>query len=475
MSTSPYNPSAYNPSTLDLVQTPSDAINQVEIPDEEMPTAAKADAPAAQLPQEFDRFAPDPLPGDFISTYSWWADIVELPWVLHEAAAIQLVAAILNRNKVFIQNGGIWYPMDLWMALLSRSGGGRSTILNVARDVLGEGKFDKSVVQNCFWGSVSAMQQELSNDLEGHFYFWGELSTVLKSFDSGLFTGAKEWFTDLYDNSSVPAAKVYRKDRNGNSNTEPITFSCAPRINILAASSEAWFYDHLSDSDNFGGWLPRWVFVCAGENQRSVPRPIPHDPKIRSELAQQLCRIDQLKGQAQISEEILKDYDRWYTSEQERFKAHPRRDLAEPYFGRYRGLILKLAVIYEASSMGLSSNTTTINVSWQSWERAKKKCIEWSNNLFEMLKTGMSSIGQWQKKFLDHIGRFGDSGISQNEFTRAFQTVEPTIRETNLATLLKSRQIHTFHRKTAGKPAHMFVLEEFCGGRCTDCVGSGTV
>jgi len=420
----------------------------------------------------FPRFAPSPIPGDFISKYSWWADIVELPWVLHEAVAIELIAAILNRNGVYLQNGGIWYAMDLWMALLSASGGGRSTILKVAKDVLTEAGYDKNLVKNSFWGSAPAMQEGLSNNTEGHFYFWGELSNVLKTFDSGLFIGAKEWFTDLYDNPTVPAAKVYRTGKKKKSATAPITFDHSPRINILAASSEAWFYDHLSDSDSFGGWLPRWVFVSAGENQRSVPRPIPHDPAMRSELAQQLRRIGQLKGQAQIPEEILKDYDLWYASEQERFKSHSRRDLAEPYFGRYRGIVLKLAVIYEASSMVIESEGMPIQVSWESWDRAKQKCAEWSGNLFEMLKTGMSSIGQWQKKFLDYVGQSRE-GVSQNDFTRAFQTVDPKIRETNLYTLIKSRQIHQLKRKTKGKPAQIYILEESCRGRCEQCGGNG--
>lgn len=422
-------------------------------------------------PDGFHRFAPTPLSGDFISKYAWWADIVELPWVLHEATAIELVAAILNRNGVHVLNGSIWYPMDLWMALLSRSGGGRSTILNSAKDLLKEAGYDKNLVQNSFWGSAPAMQEALSNSTEGQLYFWGELATVLKTFDTALFMAAKEWFTDLYDNPAIPAAKVYRSGKK-KSGTKPIVFDHSPRINILAASSEAWFYDHLSDSDSFGGWLPRWVFVTAGENQRTVARPIPYDAAMRSELAQQLKRIGRLKGPAHIPEEILRDYDQWYAAEQERFKSHARRDLAEPYFGRYRGTVLKLAVIYEASSMSIDGNEKTINVSWQSWNRAKQKCAEWSANLFEMLKTGMSATGQWQKKFIDFIGKSGEKGVPQNAFTRAFQTVDPRIRETNFDTLVKSGQIHTFKLKTGGKPALMLVLEEDCKGRCGNCEGT---
>ena len=62
---------------------------------EDMPV--HEDAPGIVVPQPVIY---TPGGGDFISTYTDWADVVELPRAMHEAIAMQLVAALLNRNGV---------------------------------------------------------------------------------------------------------------------------------------------------------------------------------------------------------------------------------------------------------------------------------------------------------------------------------------------------------------------------------------
>ena len=81
------------------------------------------------------RMEPPPAPMDFISTYADWADVAEAPRTVHEAIAIQLVAATLNRRGVFIDWG---YPlsMDLWMGIIAESGIGKNTSMGPARDIL---------------------------------------------------------------------------------------------------------------------------------------------------------------------------------------------------------------------------------------------------------------------------------------------------------------------------------------------------
>jgi len=58
----------------------------------------------SQQDEKEQEFAPIPK-GNFITKYREYADVVEVPADAHEAVAMALLAAVLNRNGVCIQNG----------------------------------------------------------------------------------------------------------------------------------------------------------------------------------------------------------------------------------------------------------------------------------------------------------------------------------------------------------------------------------
>ena len=91
---------------------------------------------------------------DFISGYADYADVLEAPRILHELVGIQLVATALNRNGVTFQNGPIPYSLDLWMALLSGSGAGRSTTVGLAAPIL-KGADLEGLEGSVRWGSAA--------------------------------------------------------------------------------------------------------------------------------------------------------------------------------------------------------------------------------------------------------------------------------------------------------------------------------
>ena len=402
--------------------------------------------------------------GDFISTYATWADVVELPRTIHEAVAMQLVASLLNRAGVYIRNGRIWYPMDLWMVLLTESGGGRSTQLGFAADILKSAGIS-GLLNDCRWGSAPAFLQELSDNLTGHLYLWSEMSEKLALFNSGTFQayGAKSWLTDRYDNRTTPEEVRYRST-NKSSDTPPITFAVAPRINILAASSENWFYTNLAEDDSAGGWLPRWVFVRVGKRGRSCARPAEPDPAVAATLSSQLQAISKLSGEATMPEEIWQDYELWYEETQRIFESHPSPALAVPYWNRHKGMILKLAVIFEASA------NHRLVVGWDSWKRAKEKSAELVHDIFDMLDTKMTATGYTLKRYEDHIRDRGSDGLLKSEFTYAFK--DDPDREKHLTTLFGGDVIHQFIRPGKGRPGTILVHRDHCSGRCGRC---GTV
>jgi hypothetical protein len=110
------------------------------------------------------------------------------------------------------------------------------------------------LIHNRTWGSRQALYQMIAEHPAGLFV-WTELSVVLKKLGDKSFAGAKEWLTDLYDNLEIPEAIRYRVTGK-KSDTPPIEFSQAPRINILATSSVDWFLSNVSQEDALGGFIP---------------------------------------------------------------------------------------------------------------------------------------------------------------------------------------------------------------------------
>jgi len=102
----------------------------------------------------------------------------------------------------------------------------------------------------------------------------GEFSEKMKTLNGAQFgaVGAKEWLTDRYDDLSIPASWVYRKTGK-ETDTPPIVFQFAPRLNILATSSEEWFFKNLAVEDSAGGFVPRWLLIRVTGPGRDVAIP----------------------------------------------------------------------------------------------------------------------------------------------------------------------------------------------------------
>jgi hypothetical protein len=425
---------------------------------------------------------------DFINTYTRWADVVELPREAHEATAIQLIATLLNRNGVFINNGRIKYSMDLWMALLSESGGGRSTSLEAIDQVLQVAdaetmakipKEDKAwgfnlpsplrdIINNDRWGSPQTMFQGFSTKPYAGLFVWGEMSEKLALLSSGPFKqyGAKQWITDRYDLWKPPEKVMYRVTGK-ESDTPPIEFDEAPRINILAGSSKDWFYRFLTSDDSGGGWLPRWCIIHLPPRSRSVSRPIDVAPDLIAPMARWLQNASTLQGEATMPEEIWQHYDEWYRDMQKEFESHANRALAVPYWNRHKGHILKLAVTYTVS-MG-----DGLVVTPEAWKRAVAKARELKDSVFKILENGATAAGYDLKRYHDRIVAAGADGLLRSEFTRGFQHDSKKDRVERLETLLETGAVHMWMSKTPGRSGQMLVVAELCGGRCGKCGEGG--
>jgi hypothetical protein len=171
-------------------------------------------------------------------------------------------------------------------------------------------------------------------------------------------------------------------------------------------------------------------------------------------LSQHLQRINQLSGPADISL-IQQSYEDWYKAAQSRFQGQDNRKLAEAYFNRHRGHVLKLAVIYEASS------SLSLRVTHASWQRAVVTAFKAENTIFKWLLTGMSASGFLLSQMIEEIRQAGTAGLPLGDFTRRFQHKKGWERDEKLATLIQADILSCFRRQTQGRPANTLVYADF--------------
>jgi hypothetical protein len=411
------------------------------------------------LPSAILRITDNPRPTnttqcDFVQTYVRYADVIEAPPEAHEAVATELLATVLN-PRVHIQNGALKIPLDLWLLLLSGSGLGRNTLVELARPIIDAAGLS-SVILNTTWGSAQAFYQSMSEHPTG-LLVWPELSVVLKKLADSRFGGAKEWLTDRYDNWNAPEEVRYRVTGKS-SDTPSIVFPQAPRLNILATSSLDWFFANIAQEDATGGFVPRWVFKNIQGAERLVPIPQMPDSRLVQPLAEHLRRASTLEGVADLSE-VEPIYADWYVETHHRFSSQPNRTLAKAFFNRMRTYVLKLALVYQVSA------SLNLRVLPAAMTRAMATAADSEKAIFALLPTGMNREGAEVDRIADVVRRAGADGLLRSMLTRAFQHVKSSDREGRISTLVQAGVLFRFTRETSGRRAEVLVhadyLEEY--------------
>ena len=389
-------------------------------------------------------------PFDFIRSYVDYADIIEAPREAHEVVAMQMLATVLN-PRVHIQLGGLAIPLDLWVLLLSPSGLGRNTLVSLARPILETAGLE-GILVNAAWGSKQAFYQNISEHPSGLFV-WPEMAYVLQNLADPKFAGVKEWVTDRYDNLTKPEDIRYRQTGR-KTDTPTIVFSSSPRLNILATSASDWFTTNLSQEDTTGGFVPRWLLSLVRSQSRVVPVPGMPNPDLVRPLQRHLNEVRLLDGVADMSE-VLDQYRNWYNEADKRFLAQPNRALAHPFFNRLRTHVVKLAVIYHVSQ------SLNLRVSPQAMERAIATARACEETIFAFLPTGMNREGSAVDAMAERIRQAGANGLPKSEFTRAFQHIRGSDRETRLGTLQEAETVFAFLRGTSGRRAKILVHKDY--------------
>ena len=411
------------------------------------PEVTALDSPLVELAEDISSF-PGVHSPDFISTYADYADVLEALRDIHEVVGISVLAATLN-PRVRIQYGGLESTLDVWVLILSASGLGRNTIVGLARPVVDA--VDLDLIRNSTWGSAPAFYQDIAKHPSG-LYVWPEMSVVLKKLAQPQFSGVKEWITDRYDNLTVPQGIRYRVTGK-KSDTPPIQFSEAPRLNILATSSFDWFVANLEQEDTTGGFVPRWLLVCPTDPAKVISKPREPDLRLIEPLAGHLSKAAKLEGEADFAS-VEDIYDAWYRNAHERFHRQANPGLAVPFFNRIRTHVLKLAVIYEVSQ------SCSIKVSPQAMHRAIQTATRVEETIFRLLPTGLTREGSEVDKIQTLIRGAGDSGIPLSELTYATKHMRAQDRHSRMMTLTDSGEVRRFSRPTSGRTAKILVHQD---------------
>lgn len=387
---------------------------------------------------------------DFIEEYVKYADIFEAPPEAHEAVALTAISAVANSNVV-IKNGGQVLPLDYWTLLLSGSGIGRNTLVSLLWDVLKEAELE-DVARNTLWGSKQGFYQDLAENPHG-FFVWEELASSLKALSDARFGEAKQWLTNLYDNFRKPPDILYRRTGTAEG-TPPIAFKTAPRLSILATSSQSWFIESLTQEDSTGGFIPRWFLIKLTNLDRSIPIPKEPNREVIPDLADCLREIQNLKGAADLSavQDLYKD---WYDATRKRFREQSNSGMADAFWNRHRVHLLKLATIY-AMSMG-----DGLVVRPRAMDKAIASALRAERTIFELLPTGMNREGAAVDKLEQRIYHAGIDGLLKSVFTRAFQDMKPHERDGRLKTLVAGEVVKQFIRPTKGRSAELLVHTDF--------------
>jgi hypothetical protein len=393
--------------------------------------------------------APASIP-DFVKTYTSYADVYEIPAEVHEAMALALLAAATN-GKVWIELGDKRLSLDCWFLITTGSGGGRNTAIRKAREILHVAKLD-SLVRNISWGSEPIVKQHFAENPHG-VYVWPEMSEKLQDLGRPQFASVKPWITDLYDETTPPPSKIYRKIPN-RKGTPPIEFKVAPRTTFIATSSFEWLMQNLTRVDSTGGFLARWMHVHSSQKKKNIPIPKSSNKKLIPVLAKRLGKVAELKGTADLSA-VKKMYVDWYEETAKRFEQQPNQDIAQAYWNRHRDHVLKLVVLFEMSSSG------SLKVSRESMKRAMAYASRIENSLFKILPTGFEREGYELDRMIQFVRKTGAAGVNWSDFTREFKNMDAGQRVKRLGTLLEGKDLYRFSRTTRGRAAQILIHWEY--------------
>ena len=260
--------------------------------------------------------------------------ITDAPDIFAFAAGLTAISAILQKNVFMKWTGGKLYA-NMYILMIMKSGGRKSTVLRVLKQILEN--FDMEDGSLIYPSDVTpeAFYMVAQSRPYGTF-FHGEFGGWLKSLERSYNKGFKEFLTDVYDGFSQ---KKLIKGPNGTGQLYRID---EPAINILSASTIAWISENIKEADRQSGFMQRFTIFYAQQDKKEIALPISNNPP--NSLVKELKELLSIKGEIKLSEEAKQIYEEFYYSENESKKR--QSEIYGSFHTRLFTLVIKIAMIY---------------------------------------------------------------------------------------------------------------------------------
>ena len=260
--------------------------------------------------------------------------ITDAPDIFAFGAGLTAIAAILQKNVFMKWTGGKLYP-NMYILLIMKSGGRKSTVLRVVKQILE--KFDTAKGSLIFPSDITPEAfYMIAQDRPYGSFFHGEFGGWLKGLDRSYNKGFKEFLTDVYDGFSQ---KKLIKGPNGGGKVYCVN---EPAINILTASTISWIAGNIKESDRQSGFMQRFTFFYAQQDKKEIALPI--NPAPPENLFNELKNMSNTKGEIKLSEEAREIYEEFYYSADESKKR--QSEIYGSFQTRLFTLIIKTSIIY---------------------------------------------------------------------------------------------------------------------------------
>ena len=369
---------------------------------------------------------------DFIESYKEYTmQISDAPAKYQELMALSIISTILGR-QVYMPwfNDSLLYP-NLFIVLI-----GKSTIMRKSESMSLAIKMIRTINNDrIFPGQFT--QEALFGLLENKpvgVISWAEFGGFLAGASKSYMAGTTQFLTALYDCPDFLEKKLV-------GDSYKIENPC---INIITGTTIQYFTDWLSESNTFGGFYGRFLYIpCTPEDKNGYfPNPLPlKDQPIEKKykLINRLKEIKEIEGAFEVSEEAFPVLTWWLIRNNDEMEKFSNDDKRLSFYGRYDGYLRKLAMLYEISASGKTVISET-----SAW-----RAIKMMNNLKEDL---IKLIGEHfvftkeakdMQKVLSIIKEYGDP-IPRGVLTYKSGLGARIVNET-IASLIQSDRIKLIH------------------------------
>ena len=336
----------------------------------------------------------------FLRDYFEYArELTDSPEHYHLFVSMGVLGTAIGR-KIWIPSGfNNIYPNIFLVLLAGSSFLRKSTSLTGGKDLLRETFTEMAMPDHV---TLEKMLDILSNNPTSCFFpmeFASFISMTERSYNEGMMS----IITELFDNPTD-----YRRSTKGGGDQ----IIREPFLSILAGSTFDWFNKKIKQSDIYGGFLARFLFVPAYKKTKFMAFPPEKDQRKLKDLKRSLGAIAGIKGKAIFSDDCKRIYSIWLKSHEEQIMNHPKVGLLSGFMTRLAIYALKFALIYHLAE------SKSLHITPQAVYRAILAVEYLKAELFKLAdETFATPLDRELIRALKYITK--DGGITMRDFYRS--------------------------------------------------------